>query len=350
MNAEDLDNLAYVPALRSRQAELRGFRELRPEIKASLCPVVSIGRLGRTSGSAGVAEKVVECIGRPFCADLNTSSEQQCEDWQALASPDGNFQAWREFVAGMENAIPVALIRDGAAERAFVRQVLAIENSNGVVAIRSRRPATEFPLLQAAVSAVEDVNNVLVILDLGYIRASLDAKELEASRIINALRNVDPTIRIVTMSSSFPRALSAYGETAGRLEILERDLHARLGGSEVSIYGDHAAIYPEPFEASPSRWVPRIDCATPEAWIFRRHRADDGGYPRCASELVATPDWEVDFAQANWGAGTILQQSAAQEPLAGFGSPAPWIAVRVNIHLERQALLGGGEDYDEEGE
>ena len=244
----------------------------------------------------------------------------------------------------MQNAVPIALIRDGAAERAFVRQVLAIEADHGVVAVRSRRPASEFPLLQAAISAVEDVNNMLIILDLGYIRASIEAKEVEASRIINGLRNVDPSVRIAIISSSFPRSLSALGEEAGRLEILERDLHARLGGSDVSIYGDHAAIYPEPFEASVARWVPRIDYATAEAWVFRRHRADGGGFPRCARELLAMPDWDAEFAEENWGAHTIQLQSAAQEPLPGFGSPSPWISVRVSMHIERQASVGGGGD------
>jgi hypothetical protein len=346
MNAEDLDTLSYIPALRSRQAELRGYRELRAEIKDAVIPIISIGKLGRTSESADVAAKVSECIDRPFFADLNTFAEQQCSDWQALASSDGNFQTWREYVATMENAVPIALIRDGAPERAFIRQVLAIEANHNVVAIRSRRPAAEFPLLQTAISAVEDVNNLLVILDLGYIRASIDAKEVEASRIINGLRNVDASVRIAVISSSFPRSISAFGEEAGQLEILERDLHARLGGSDVSIYGDHAAIYPEPFEASAARWVPRIDYATGEAWIFRRHRADDGGFPRCARELIAIPDWDVEFSQQNWGAASIRQQSTAEEPLPGFGSPSAWISVRVNMHIERQASVGGSSADD----
>ena len=346
----DLDALTYIPAIRSRQAELKGYSELRPEVKAGLRPIVSIGKLSRIDDAQRIAERVAEQVGGPFFADLNTYPDQQCEDWQKLASSDDNFAAWRDFAGKIKNAVPIALIRDGAAERAFIRQVLAIEADHGVVAVRSRRPAAELPLLQAAIAAAEDVNNVLIVLDLGYIRAALEAKEVEASRVINALRNIDPTIRIVLMSSSFPRALSAYGEESGRLEILERDLHARLGGSEVSIYGDHASIYPDPFVASAARWVPRIDYATVEAWTFRRHRTDDGGFPKCAREHVASPDWDAEFAETNWGAGTILQQSKAREPLPGFGSPAPWIAVRVNMHLDRQAGAGPGGGYDEEDE
>jgi Beta protein len=345
----DLDELSYIPALRSRQAELRGYRELRPETKQKLRPIISIGRHSRVSECARIAERVIEAVAGPFFIDLNTFPDQQCDEWQALVSPDDNFRAWRDFGASIDGAVPVALIRDGAPERAFVRQVLALETAHGLVTIRTRRPASDLSLLQAAIAAVEDVNNVLIVLDMGYIRAALEAKEVEASRAINALRSVDPTVRIALVSSSFPRALAAFGEESGRLDILERDLHARLGGSEVSIYGDHAAIYPEPFETSAARWVPRIDYATFDAWHFRRHRADDGGFSQCAREIVNLPDWDAGFAEETWGAGIILQQSRAAEPLPSFGSPAPWISVRVNTHIERQAEAGPA-DYDDDGE
>lgn len=345
----DLDALTYIPAIRSRQAELRGYRELRQEVKQALRPIVSIGKLGRIGEQGRIAERVTASVGGPFFADLNMFPSQQCDGWQALVSPENNFAAWRNFVGGIEGAVPVALIRDGAPERAFVRQVLQIEADHGVVAIRSRRPAGELTLLQAAIASVDDVDNLLVVLDLGYIRAAPDAKELEASRMINALRNVDPDIRIALMSSSFPRAVSAYGEEAGRLEILERDFHANLGGTDVSIYADHAAIYPDPFVASAARWVPRIDYVTPDAWIFRRHRQEDGGFAACAREIVALADWDGEFARTNWGAAQILQQSRVREPLPGFGSPSQWIAVRLNMHIDRQVspAAGGEEEEDE---
>lgn len=349
MTPEVLDELTYLPTIRSRHAELRGYSELTPETKATLRPVVSLGRLGQIVDAGRVAERITNATGGEFFLDLNTFQDQQCETWQELCSPDGNFRAWRDFAANIQNATPVALIRDGAAERAFIRQVLAIEEDHGVVAIRSRRPASELPMLQAAIAAVDDVSNLMVILDVGYIRASMDAKEVEANRAINVLRTVDPSIRIALVSSSFPRAVSAYGEEGNRLEILERDLHSQIGGSDVVLYGDHAAIYPDPFAASPARWVPRIDYATDDAWIFRRHRADDRGFVRCAEEIVALPDWDADFAETNWGAAKILEQAEEEETLAGFGSPAPWISVRVNMHIERQASLGGsGGDYEEE--
>lgn len=347
MKSDDLDRLTYIPALRSRQAELRGYRHLTEKTKANLHPIISVGRLGPTAEPERVAEKIVECVGGSFFLDLNTFADQQCEGWQELASAEDNFKNWRTFGAKIKGAVPLALIRDGAPERAFVRQVLAIEQGHEVVVIRSRRIAAELPLLQAAISAVEDVNNVLVVLDLGYIRAAMDAKEVEANRAINALRDVDPTIRIAILSSSFPRSVAAYNEHGQRLEILERDLHARLGGSEVAIYGDHASIYPDPYEASIARWVPRIDYPTAEAWIYRRHRDDDDGFYKCAQEIVALPDWDPDLPESCWGAARIAEQSKSKAPLPKFGSPSPWISVRVNIHLERQAEVGPG-NYEEE--
>jgi hypothetical protein len=206
-------------------------------------------------------------------------------------------------------------------------------------------------MLQAALSAVDDVNNLLLVLDFGYVRPSLSAKEQEALRVISALRTIDETARVVVMSSSYPRAVSAFGDQRGTLEIIERDLHARIGGDDVAIYGDHAAIYPEPFEPSISRFVPRIDYCLEEAWLYERRRTDDGGYVSCARSIVASPDWEEGFANAAWGANMIRQTARTGTVPAGFGSPSNWIAARVNMHIERQnevASRPAEEDFDDE--
>jgi hypothetical protein len=312
---------------------------------------VSLGNLGKQDQPTRILETIRESIGDEGFVDLNTNPGQTCADFDALRDPAGNYAAWRGLFDDDAALTPVALLRDNATERPFVRQVLQIERDHGVVAIRSRRPAQELPMLQAALSAVDDVNNLLVVLDFGYVRPSLAAKEQEALRVISALRTIDETTRIVVMASSFPKAVSAFGDQRGTLEIIERDLHARIGGDDVAIYGDHAAIYPEPFEPSISRFVPRIDYCLEEAWLYERRRADDGGYVACARSIVASPDWEANFAGVAWGAGIIQQTAQAGAVPPGFGSPSNWIAARVNMHIERQnevAERPPEDDFDDE--
>jgi hypothetical protein len=337
-----LDAIRYLPAIRSRQAELRGYAEVRPETKEILHPIVSLGKLGRIDDARRVLETITQRVG-PCFLDLNTASGQVCSQWQDLCDPADNYQAWRHLAASADRVIPIALLRDGATERPFIRQVLLIENDFGAVVIRSRRPAQDLPALQAALSAVNDVNNVLIVLDLGYLRGANEPKETETRRVISALRLTDPTARIAVIGSSFPRAVSVYGDQRGSLSIVERELHAQIGGDAVAIYGDHGSIYPEPFEPTMSRWVPRVDYCLDYAWQWERRREDGGGYVECARQVVASADWDPSFADVAWGADIIRRTAATSQVQAGFGSPGNWIAARVNMHIERQAALGAAQ-------
>tara|TARA_R110000787_G_scaffold208792_3_gene318805 strand:+ start:840 stop:1844 length:1005 start_codon:yes stop_codon:yes gene_type:complete len=311
--------------------------ELQAATKAALHPLVSLGKLGRLDQSERVLTAVSERVG-PCFLDLNTSAYQTCGDWEVLCDPADDYGAWRTFVRGSAGITPVALLRNGTNDRPFIRQVLKIEEEWGVVVIRSRRPSTDLPALQGALAAVNDVNNVLIVLDFGYVRQALEPKEADARRVISALRMTDPSARVVVMGSSFPKSVAAYGENSGTLEILERDLHAQIGGDEVAIYGDHSSIYPEPFEPSISRYVPRVDYCTDTTWLYRRRREDDGGYVDAATRVIQSEDWDPDFAARSWGAN-IIRLTAENGAQPGFGSPANWIAARVNMHIERQTAL-----------
>lgn len=349
INSEDLDRLIYLPVLRSRQAELKGYEMLRSETKAGIIPVISLGNLGKIRDSTRVLDAVNDRVGRAF-VDLNLYSNQACDDVEDLVNPDNHYEAWRMRIrdAG-DNLLPVPIIVESAPLRDFVRQVSLIERDYGVVVLRSRNPTRDQRKLETAISAVDDPDNVFVVLDFGYIRGSQEAHEFEAVRLINSLRTMAPSLRIAIQSSSYPRSVAVHGQEAGALEVIEREFHERLGGNEVVIYGDHGSIHSEPFEPAMARFVPRIDYPTGFEWIFRRHRADQGGYTRCASEIIELPEWDPDAVPELWGAQCIQQAADSPEVPAGFGAPAPWIGVRVNLHLERQWEISSRTE-DDEGE
>lgn len=339
LQPSDLDKIKYLPAIRTRHAELRGYRELKQPTKAELIPLLSLGKYGRINDPERILASAAEQIGGQFFLDLNTIQGQTCEGVEALCSPDDAYAAWRNFASSHPSAIPVAYLQDGSTERPFIQQVRRLERDHNVAVIRSRHPAHDLAALQAAMSAVDDVNNMLIILDFGYIRGAQDVRKAEALRLVTALRTIDPAVRIVLMSSSFPKAVSAYGDVNGTLEIIERDFHWQLGGDDVTIYGDHASIFPLPSEPTMSRWVPRIDYCLPLHWTYRRYRDDNGGFARCAREITSSPDWDEEFCALSWGADIIRQTALAGEALEGFGAPANWIAARVNMHIERQLAL-----------
>lgn len=90
--------------------------------------------------------------------------------------------------------------------------------------------------------------------------------------------------------------------------------------------------YPEPFEPAISRYVPRVDYCTDSTWLYRRRREDDGGYVDAATRVTQSEDWEPAFAARSWGAN-IIRLTVDNGPQPGFGSPANWIAARVNMTL-----------------
>lgn len=353
ITADDLERIKYLPVFRSRQAELKGFKEASEATRTALLPVVALGKLGQLDDVPRVLEKVREVVPRAF-VDLHSNSYQTCSNHAEFGSPDKNYAAWRGLFPKNGNHIPVALMRPGGTARNFIRQVIAIENDYGVVVIRSRNGSHDLSSLQSALSAVDDVNNVLFVLDFGYIRGAVAPRETEARLLISALRNVDAEARIAVIASSFPRSVSAYGEESGTLDIEERDLHAQIGGDAVAIYGDHSSIYPEPFEPSKSRFVPRIDYCLDDSWIFRRYRDVVGtpGYQKCAQEIIASPDWDPAFAASSWGARMVAETSNGVPQ--GFAAPSNWIAARVNMHIERQLELaqsaGEADEDAEEGD
>ena len=250
--------------------------------------------------------------------------------------PACHYSNWRELISKFDGLTPVALINPNGSERDFIRQALQIEEKWGTLVIRSKSPSADLPYIQSALAAAASVDNVLAVLDFGYVRGAMETKLIEARSVVTALRFEAPQIRIAVVSSSFPKSVAAYGDTSSVLDIMERDFHAQLGGDEVALYGDHCSIYPEPYEPMISRWVPRIDYCTPETWHYARYREDVGGYVQCAKRIVSSADWDVGFAESNWGAGKIAETASTGEVPAGFAAPGNWISARVNMHIQRQ--------------
>jgi hypothetical protein len=345
----DFDRYRYYPSLRSRLWEMRGYCELSDEDKDRLLPIIPLASHQRTKAIGDVAAKVAEYLGdRPRILDLEQSSVYGCEECRAMLDPTNGFLAWRSFVAAQPNSVPSAVLPSDAPIREIVQQVRHLERDCGQVVIRSRMPSTDLHALQAALSAVDEVDNLMVVLDFGYVLSRPTAIATEAANVINALRATDDAARVVVMASSYPKSAAAYDDAGTSIPIQERSIHAALGGDAVAIYGDYGSIHPEPMEPLMARFVPRIDYPLPDAWVFRRVRADQGGFQQCAKLITGLTDWQPDLVGKVWGASKI--SAAADGDLVQMGTPGPWIAVRVNLHLWQQIHYGDGavavDDFD----
>jgi hypothetical protein len=331
----NFDEYAYFPTLRTRMWELRGYKELSGNDKNRLLPIFTLAKHGRTATSGAVIDVLTKSTeDRAFILDVEPNVIFACDDARSLLDPTDAFANWRSYLRDKPSIVPTALMPAGSPLREIVQQVRNFERDGRQVAIRSRAPSSDVQTITAILSAVDSVDNLLVVLDFGYVRSSVSAKAIEAAEVINDIRNVEPTARIAVIGSSYPRAAAAYDDSGATLEIEERVLHAAIGGASVAVYGDYASIHPEPFEPTPSRFVPRIDYATPNSWIFRRVRDDRGGFAECARRIVALQDWDNTLVGRIWGANKI--EAASRGIIDGMGTPGPWIAVRVNLHLWQQ--------------
>lgn len=331
----DYEQFAYYPALRTRNAELKGLEMLDADRKQRIVPLITLGKWPRSDDIADSAEKVRKIMaGRPFFIDLPDNDTHHTDNSKALLDSKNAFANWREFVEAQENAVPVVQF-NGGNRREIVQQALKLESKLGRLAFRIRDFQRDPLLTVAAISALDEVENALVFVDAQYIRSAYPAYVTAVTTMINMLRSEVPETVIATLSTSFPatRAPMDAKRECGSIDIQDCDLYESIGGGAVAMYGDHGSIHAVVYDAQPMQWSPTIDYATARTWHFeRRPNADkSAGYIAAAKALVAKfPEIRESTV---WGDQMIT--AAADGNLHGR-SPQSWIAVRVNCHLTRQ--------------
>jgi hypothetical protein len=352
----NFEDYQYFPTLRTRQSEMRGLKELDTDRKSKIAPLLTLGRWPRAVDFDKAAEKAVEVMsGYPFFLDLTTDTTHLGEQQKILRDSSSGFQAWRDFIAKYQKVIPVAQLNSDAKVRDIFKQAQAFEKATGKIAFRIKNLPSETPLVINAISAMDDASNAIVFIDCQYIRDSFESLVSGATKTINQLRNEFPELIIVIMSTSFPSSVMSFVDstkTKGDIDILERKLHARIGGNPVAVYGDHASIHSVVYDDVPMiRWSARIDYPQNFQWAFERRSRDQtrDGFISAAKEIVQL---DPDIGSRNIWGEQMIKDAASGNPYGG--GPASWIAVRVNIHLSRQidlsTLIESQTDEEEEEE
>jgi len=350
----DFGAYRYFPALRTRQAELKGLEKLDAQRKAKILPTLTLGRWPRALDFAKAAEKAAEAAAGPFILDLTSDGAHLANEQAKLRAPEGAFGAWRAFAAEVPLAIPVVQMAEGPGVRDFIKQAQAIEKAAGRVVFRIRDFSKDTSATISAPSALDDVRNALVMIDCQFIRPALVAYVTACVSTINALRAEFPELVIAVLGTSFPQSTLSFADstgTRGSIDIQERALHARIGGNAVAAYGDHGSVHSVVYDDAPiMRWAARVDYPRDLDWYFERRPSDQSaeGYVSAARAVAAT---DPDIGKRGiWGEEVILRAAAGD--VLGQRAPAPWISVRVNIHLARQIDLSyrdrSGQDFDDD--
>lgn len=335
----------YSPVVRSRDAELKGLRELSAKVKDDLLPIVELTKSRRSKsnadGSVSVSlEKVQEALeGRYFVADVTTMKSLSNADTEGLLDQAQGFRRWRDFVAAKlpENAIPVVHLTSPLDTDILRAQCEALIQKSGYVAVRIPSDYDEADALKAALSEVlGDLSRVVLICDGGFVtKASYGTMLTDCVATLGSFGK-EPFTSIVA-SSGFPISvvLPDYGKDAyGKFDLLEVSLSEAVRatkGLRHVVHGDYGLIHPADFEGTVTNWVPRVDVPLDRSVFYHRYRRDAGGYTKAARLALADTDY---VSLECWGDRNI-QNAAAGNPQGR--NPAHWIAVRLNFHISRQA-------------
>jgi len=336
----NFDNYSYYPAIRTRAAEILGLKMLGYDIKKKIVPLITLGKWPRSEDIKVSLDKTLDAMdGLPFILDVTKENKHHCESSRDLLSPSENYSNWINFVSERDSIIPVVQMSDTSKLRDVVQQAKALESIKGSIAFRIKNLNTDINKTITSLVSMDSPENAIVFIDLGYIRGHISTMASAAINAINQIRSEIPEAIICVLSTSFPSSVSNFTDQYGKngfIDIMEREFHQTIGGRGVSIYGDHSSIHSVVYDDVGGRYVPRIDLALDDAWYFeRRPGKDSQGYIDAASDILRKyPNYHKDNT---WGAEMI--QNAAQGNIEGMGSPAKWISVRVNLHLNKQIEL-----------
>jgi hypothetical protein len=350
-----VEQKTYFPALTIREAEIKALNKLAGPTKDRLFPIVRLQAWPRSKKDGPPLierslHKYIEAMEeRSAALDLavprtdrdSDAAIQGRAEISKLRDPRCGFQVWVELIKRYPQFVPTVVWCDDA-DNLKVEIKSLIEIGRGIVLRLRRSQRWNLPNLSIVDSAVLKGQKILVVMDCEQIDRREDillvATEVQtvALRISSILNSEN--VQFVVVGSSFPSDFASIHNRTAKLDIRERQIFSLLDGSPALVkahmklrYGDHASVFAG--EREPQfRGLPRVDYPAPLKWIYHR-RPQSEGFVAAAKAIVAEPEWNE--ALLCWGAQEIRR--AADGDASGLGAAAPWTAVRINLHLHRQA-------------
>lgn len=341
MNTINFNHFNYYPTLRSRVAEIAALRELTDERKDKIIPLITLHNWLQYGFERAMLNIDAAFSKRPFIIDLPPKSDFSVWNKMEVNSPDSfmlkneasHFQEWISFVEKYQYAIPVVQL--STRQRTVTQQAIYFEKNKQKLAFRIRDYLLDTPLVINAISALQDISNVIVFIDCQYIRDNIAHHQKMCINTINQLRSQEPSLTICVLSTSFPMSPAQFTDNTGNgsIDILEHQLFNSIGGESVAIYGDHSSIHSVIYDDDRNyAWSARIDLPMNNEWIVSRIAGARGdGYPQIAKNLVK--EYPHLNSPNNWGEQKIFSAAIGEEYAK---APAPWISARMNIHLSKQ--------------
>lgn len=336
----DLDEIAYMPLLSIRPAEMLALESLPERDKDLMLPIfrlqpwVGAHRLESALARMSDAYGDRPCFATLCDPDVVASPRPVHEQLDALRSPANGFSAWCDFVEARDNLIPAVQLTDVGE---FDVQIARLRNLDRGLIVLVEQDAFQFlrAIASRTAAATEGGRDVVFLLDWGRQTRHLLLLQAEAVGYIRSIREVAPHARIGLSASTFPEGFTAITNQ----DIYEREFfQAVRQHADRLIFSDRGSARAERQTGGGGAPAPRIDYARSRQWdFFRSDSADDrpSAYQFQAQRLMNSAIWDRDLRL--WGTQMIERTALGDE--SAITSPARATAVRINIHLHQQLFF-----------
>ena len=370
----------YFLLFKTAAAEFRAWEHTSPEEKRAILPIIELTR-GRRRRGAGADlteqqlistpdiyafEKILEKTEESFSGcprvimDITREEMLNSFEINQLSLDTDGYKNWVTFIETQiehyDELIPTILVNPSnddyeEYESNLIKQVNdALDLCPGI----AYRAAVLFDpgFLNDLEVVADDLNvakqngkEIFIILDHEFIRPGTSI--IHAARtlgIIERLNLLLPEATIVTLATSFPRAIDDLGDPEHDVfpmeeVFLNEEINRALKHSDVH-YGDYGSINPTRNDiVFASGWRPRIDFPTANSRTFYyREKRDkkhtyDHHYTSVAQDVMN--DELFEELEGCWGYEKICEAATGIVP---GKSPNFWISVRMSIHIHQQIV------------
>lgn len=346
----------YFPIVKTRDAELRCFRNLNPRSFEKVLPIYELtkSRITKKAPDGDIYRRMKQIeeiqAGRPFILDLCTDEKYINPQIEQLLSGAHGFRDWQYFIFDLHvnlNIIPMVHIfedDDGVLPdvEEFVKEASCKVNNLAVRMPFDLDKENVEKYLEPIVNNLNPSCKLYVILDAGFVR------DKEVSSLVDCfIGSCSGTVKyreciedVVILTTSFPSSPATEGghDSSGKFLIIEEDVYEGVREEFDVKYGDYASINTEQIEMKGGTFVPRIDVASLDgrSFSYKRYRRQAGGYALCAKKTIEDTD---NYTPLDIWADEEIALAAKDMP-TGI-SPAFWISVRMNYYIETRLRLRG---------
>ena len=283
---------------------------------------------------------------RPYFLDFdqdyqltNLESEPQRE-LEKLGETANGFENWIQFVEEHVNVWPCVQTKQQSRAQIIhqIRAYQALERPYCLRIVKEHFPNNIDNIVAALASA--GTSDFAIILEGGWTRDPLTLAAWFVGILSGSLRQIDAVIPVVLSCTSIPEMFTSFDSREPTTVSFENRLLvqqvARTSNRARIIYGDWGSTRPRKNGSFASRPFDRVDYSTENAWIIARNKKDRWTFREAANAIVKSSQWDGNLGV--WGEEMIVNTSINQE--LGIDTPPKNVAVRVNIHLHRQAFFG----------